>query len=92
MLYGGEQQRLYALVGDDNGYVVKDTSSKAYKGSGDYYIECFLQEGDTAICFSNMSIVTDLEKQPIYVKTTVDDRANDIVEYRSSIAVSYYED
>lgn len=92
VLYGGEKQRLYALVGDDNGYVVKDTSSKAYKGSGNYYIECFLQEGDTAICFSNMSIVTDLEKQPIYVKTTVDDRANDKIEYRSSIAVSYYED
>lgn len=92
VLYGGQQQRLYALVGDDNGYVMKDRSSKAYKGSGNYYIECSMQEGDVAIKFSNMSIVTDLDKQPIYVKTTVDDRAENKVEYRSSIAISYYED
>ena len=92
VLYGGERQKLYALVGDASGFVMKDTSSKAYKGSGNYYIECAMQEGDVAIKFSNMSIVTDLERQPIYVKTTVDDRAENRVEYRSSIAISYYED
>ena len=71
---------------------MKDTSSKAYKGSGNYYIECAMQEGDVAIKFSNMSIVTDLDKQPIYVKTTIDDRAENKTEYRSSIAINYYED
>lgn len=92
VLYGEQQQRLYALVGDANGYVMKDTSSKAYKGSGNYYIEMGMQEGDVAISLSHMSIVRDLDKQPIYVKTTVDDRAINKTEYRSGISVSYYED
>lgn len=92
VLFGGQQQRLYASVGDANGYVMKDTSSKAYKGTGNYYLECSMQEGDIAIQFSNMSIVTDLAKQPIYIRTTADDRAEDKTEYHSSIAVSYYED
>lgn len=92
VLYGGQQQRLYALVGDNNGYVMKDTSSKAYKGVGYYYLECTLQEGDISVSFRNMSMVTDLDKQPIYVRTTIDDRAEDKTEYKSSIAISYYED
>lgn len=92
VLYGGQNQRLYASVGDGEGNVMKDTSSTAYKGVGNYYLECTMQEGDIAISFSNMSIVTDLDKQPIYVKTTADDRAIDKTEYKSSIAISYYED
>lgn len=92
VLYGGQQQRLYALVGDANGYVMKDTSSTAYKAKGNFYLECTLQEGDIAVLFRNMSLVTDLDKQPIYVRTTIDDRAEDKTEYKSSIAISYYED
>lgn len=92
VLYGGQPQLLYAVVGDAEGYVVKDDSSKAYKGAGSYYLECTMQEGDISISFSNMSIVTDLAKQPIYVRTVADDRAEDRTEYRSSIAITYYED
>lgn len=90
--YGGQQQRLYALVGDSNGYVMKDSSSTAYKGKGNYYLECTLQEGDISVSLRNMSITTDLNKQPIYVRTIIDDRAEDKVQYNSSIAISYYED
>ena len=92
VLYGGQSQRLYAAVGDSSGNIMKDTSSSAYKGTGYYYLECTLQEGDISVSFRNMSITTDLNKQPIYVRTTIDDRAEDKVEYNSSIAISYYED
>lgn len=92
VLYGGQQQRLYALVGDGNGFVMRDTSSTAYKAKGNFYLECTLQEGDISVSLRDMALVTDLDKQPIYVRTTIDDRAEDKTEYKSSIAISYYED
>lgn len=92
VLYGGQNQTLYALVGDSSGAVMKDRSSTAYKAKGNFYLECTLQEGDISVSLRNMSLVTDLDKQPIYVRTTIDDRAEDKTEYKSSIAISYYED
>lgn len=92
VLYGGQNQRLYAMVGDASGNVVKDNSSTAYKAKGNFYLECTLQEGDISVSLKNMRLVSDLDKQPIYVRTTIDDRAEDKVQYNSSIAISYYED
>lgn len=75
-----------------NGFIMSDIASNSYIEEGQFYIDISMYDGDKSCTISNMTLKTEELEQPIFMKTYIGDDAEDKIEYRSSVVVSYIQD
>ena len=71
--------------------VVKDTTSSAYVNDGELYIDLSISSAEQSVTLRNMNIKTENPNQSIFIRTLLDDRAEDMVWYSSAVSISYTE-
>lgn len=91
--YGGVAKRLGKPgIESSLAYVARDSSPSAFVNEGEVYIDFSISSAIDSVTISNMTITTEENNQILYVRTLLDDRAEDKVSYNSAVAVSYIED
>ena len=73
-------------------YVVKDTTTSAYVNDGALYMDFSISSAEQSVTVKNMDIKTENPNQSIFVRTLIDDRAEDMTWYSSAISISYIEE
>ena len=73
-------------------YVVKDTTTSAYVNDGELYMDFSISSAEQSVTVRNMDIKTENPNQSIFVRTLIDDRAEDMTWYSSAISISYIEE
>ena len=73
-------------------YVVKDTTSNAYVNDGGLYIDLSISSSEEKVTLRNMIIKTENPNQHIFIRTLLDDKAEDMTWYSSAVSISYIED
>ena len=73
-------------------YVVKDTTTSAYVNDGALYMDFTISSAEQSVTVKNMDIKTENPNQSIFVRTLIDDRAEDMTWYSSAISISYIEE
>ncbi|MGL6175104.1 MAG: hypothetical protein ACRC1P_10915 [Cellulosilyticaceae bacterium] len=93
VLYDGKNLELMdAKVTSIRGNALSDKSDTAYKGKGQWFNDLSLYDGDFYLALSYMKFTTEEEEQFIYMKSYLDDTAENRTKYLSSAIVSYIED
>ena len=91
-LYDGKPMRLGKPgVESSLNTVVKDTTSSAYVNDGELYIDLSISSAEQSVTLRNMNIKTENPNQSIFIRTLLDDRAEDMVWYSSAVSISYTE-
>lgn len=88
----GKQQMLYSSS-DRNvqSLVFSDKASGYYPSKGSMYFDMALYKGDIEFDIYNISLTTENEKQPIYIKTFIEKEAEDKYNYKSSLKLEWTE-
>ena len=73
-------------------YVVKDTTTSAYVNDGALYMDFSISSAEQSVTVKNMDIKTENPNQSIFVRTLIDDRAENMTWYSSAISISYIEE
>ena len=91
-LYDGKPMRLGKPgVESSLNTVVKDTTTSAYVNDGELYIDLSISSAEQSVTLRNMNIKTENPNQSIFIRTLLDDRAEDMVWYSSAVSISYTE-
>lgn len=81
-----------AYVSGVQGYVLSDTALDAYTSEGNLYMDLALYTGDYHLALTSMTIKTEEKEQLIYMRNVLGDQAENKVNYKSAVSISYIED
>lgn len=91
--YDGEKLKLSKTnVAGVQGYSISDTGIDAYVGEGNFFIDMALYTGDYYAGLTSMTLRTEEKEQFVYVKNVLGDGAENKVNYKSAVSMSYIED
>ena len=91
IIYGGTPLTLIKSNSEIVDTSIQDTDSDMKVNAGSFYLELALQKGDKYVILTDMVFRTEELEQPIYMRTYLNDKAEDTVEYRCATVVSYLE-
>ena len=88
----GQQQLLYSSSDRNvSSYAFTDKAEGYYASRGSMYLDMALYRGDIEFKFFNATLITEEQKQPIYMRTLIGQEAEDQKEYKSSLKVEWTE-
>lgn len=91
-IYGGTPIKLgNPAIESSFAYAVSDKTDKAYVNSGGTYFDMSITSEYSTMTVKDVTIRTEKENQPIYIKSILDDRAEDAEKYKCKISISYIE-
>lgn len=88
----GQQQLLYSSADrSKSSLAFSDTDNGYYSTRGSMYLDMALYKGDIEFIIEKITLITENQKQPIYIKTFIESDAIDQQNYKSALKIEWKE-